>query len=581
MKLRISLLLAGAPLAALGLAPSALATHLYVSNYNSASISPFSISVSGLGKLSPISCPGSDCHTGTAPGGVAMTPDGKFLFTVNSVSNTVSPFAVAANGSLTPVPCSSCTTGDAPYWLAISPNGKFLYASNYASGSVSPFRINANGALTHIACPGSSCLTGGTPEQPAIDPNGRLLFVAVSGSEKVAIFRIATNGALTRVSCPGTKCATGHSPYADAITPNGRFLYVINYHSDTVSAYSINQGGALTPVTCGTACHTGASPEDLAITPDGKELYVTDNADNSLSYYAIHANGSLGKLICIGSSCATGSEPTGVAIAMVNRNYPFLYVANYGDSTLSPFYLGPGGELGPTACSTCATGSEPYTAPIVASPDQAPTAAFSTKVESGGKTVSFNAAGSTAAPGDQLESFSWRFGDGSKGSTEEPTTLVTHSYKKPGTYTVTLTVTDLAGCSNVPIFTGQSVYCNGAARARISRRIRVKAAAPAVSAKTMKATAKSTSAILNGLVATRGARVQWRFQYGQSTAYGNLTPLMTISRGRSHPVAVSFKLTGLARRTGYHFRLLVIIPRTSTRLAGRRVGHDMEFRTTS
>ena len=59
------------------------------------------------------------------------------------------------------------------------------------------------------------------------------------------------------------------------------------------------------------------------------------------------------------------------------------------------------------------------------------------KTVSTGQTVTLSAAGSQ--DDSKIDTYVWRFGDGS--STDQKET-VTHVYKQPGTYTVTLTVTD-------------------------------------------------------------------------------------------------------------------------------------------
>jgi PKD repeat protein len=57
------------------------------------------------------------------------------------------------------------------------------------------------------------------------------------------------------------------------------------------------------------------------------------------------------------------------------------------------------------------------------------------------QTINFNATGSLAEPGHTIVAYDWNFGDGSLGSGA----LTTHQYHAPGTYTVTLQVTDDAG----------------------------------------------------------------------------------------------------------------------------------------
>jgi PKD repeat protein len=81
--------------------------------------------------------------------------------------------------------------------------------------------------------------------------------------------------------------------------------------------------------------------------------------------------------------------------------------------------------------------------PITVEPGVAPTASFTFSPSSPavGQTVFFTGEASRAAPGRQIVSYSWNFGSGRTGSGITTST----SYSAPGTYIVTLTVTDNAG----------------------------------------------------------------------------------------------------------------------------------------
>jgi hypothetical protein len=68
--------------------------------------------------------------------------------------------------------------------------------------------------------------------------------------------------------------------------------------------------------------------------------------------------------------------------------------------------------------------------------------------------------------------YAWRFGDGHGRPNGSATD--THSYRRPGRYTVTVTVTDDEGCSSRKTYTGQTTSCNGGPQAVAKRRIRVR-----------------------------------------------------------------------------------------------------------
>lgn len=80
------------------------------------------------------------------------------------------------------------------------------------------------------------------------------------------------------------------------------------------------------------------------------------------------------------------------------------------------------------------------------------------------------------------------------------------------------------------------------------------------------------SARLNGTVNPKGHKTAYRFEYGPTTAYGNVTASVEAGSGSS-PVAASIRAEGLAPSTTYHFRL------SATSAAGTEKGADQAFTT--
>jgi hypothetical protein len=74
------------------------------------------------------------------------------------------------------------------------------------------------------------------------------------------------------------------------------------------------------------------------------------------------------------------------------------------------------------------------------------------------------------------------------------------------------------------------------------------------------------------LVNPRGCATTYRFEYGTTAAYGQLTPVIAAGSGTT-AVPEAAALTGLAPTTVYHYRIV------AADAAGTTVGHDVAFAT--
>ena len=403
------------------------------------------------------------------------------LYATSVAGGVIEAFAVGSGGALSPIACpSDCDAGRLPWGLAVSPNGQFLYSADAESHTVSPFSIAADGALSPIAC-GSECeVTSSDPEDVAVSPDGRFLYVEEREENHVAVFAIAANGSLIKVACT-SGCATESAPFGLAVSPNGRFLYTAV--TQAIAAFEIAAGGTLTPIPC-SSCTTAANPRALAVSPNGRFLYTTNNnlPTSSIPAFEIQSNGVLTPITSCGSDCKTtdGAEPEGVVVSPDGR---FVYSSDREDVLLtkpfehgivSAFAIGSGGELSELECPelTCALGENAGFFGLTITPDQGPAAAFSDTPAPAGSPSAFNGSASSASsPEATVASYSWSFGDGT--SAQSAGATPTHVYSSPGNYTVTLTVTDSAGCSTQVIYTGQTASCNGSSAATSSQTIAV------------------------------------------------------------------------------------------------------------
>jgi len=72
---------------------------------------------------------------------ILLSLDGRFLYAVNRLHDTIAVFSLNADGRLTYVGETS-TEGDYPRHLSIDPSGTFLYACNQRSDDITCFRID-------------------------------------------------------------------------------------------------------------------------------------------------------------------------------------------------------------------------------------------------------------------------------------------------------------------------------------------------------------------------------------------------------------------------------------------------------
>jgi 6-phosphogluconolactonase (cycloisomerase 2 family) len=123
---------------------------------NASAVSSYSENSSGM--LSTISASVSTDANATC--WHVVTPNGKYVYTTNPGSGTISGFVVGSNGSLTPIDgtvLATLPTGSTNLDLAVTADGKYLYTIDSGTGGVSALAINADGTLTTLA--GASGLT--------------------------------------------------------------------------------------------------------------------------------------------------------------------------------------------------------------------------------------------------------------------------------------------------------------------------------------------------------------------------------------------------------------------------------------
>ena len=349
--------------------------YAYVTNTVSNTVSMYSIGNNGA--LTPLSKP--TVATGLYPAGIVVNSAGTFAYVVNRSQDSVSMYKIdRTTGILSPLIVSGSSTvgtGSIPVGIAISPNGNFLYVTNTGNpsndsaigcdttqincnlnGTVSMYTINSQGALTFI---GTKRTSGTLPNIITIDPAGSYAYVTNHGSDSITQFKINGDGSLSYVLCSTQD--TGWFPVGMSINPDGEYAYVANLGSHNIWMYSISsRTGKLTPLKNPTRVWTW-TPYTIAINPAGTYAYTSNAGTNTVSMYSIDSSGVLNALSS--PTIASGGIPLGITtftLPALGSSSSFVYVVNDSDNTVSMYSIGINGQLSPLSSPTVKTESMPY-----------------------------------------------------------------------------------------------------------------------------------------------------------------------------------------------------------------------------
>ena len=133
-------------------------------------------------------------------------------------SGTVSAFSDSADGTLSPIGSSPFIDQQtAPCWVEISHNGRFLFTVNTGSGSISRYRITHSGALTLLGSTAVKASGGVGAVDARLSPDGRTLYVDESKIGAVGAFAVS-GGNLTELPSSPTSLPPGATPAGVVVT---------------------------------------------------------------------------------------------------------------------------------------------------------------------------------------------------------------------------------------------------------------------------------------------------------------------------------------------------------------------------
>ncbi len=160
-------------------------------------IDAFTIDVDGYASAMPLRNP----SVGLRPFSLAFRDDGKLVVveSFNAAPNlsAASSYQFNPDGSITPISASVRNFQTDVCWVVITPDGRFAFTANFGSGTISSYSLALDGTLTLRN--GSAAVQGDTtqPVDLSLSADGRFLYNLLRGAGAVAAFRVAKDGSLT------------------------------------------------------------------------------------------------------------------------------------------------------------------------------------------------------------------------------------------------------------------------------------------------------------------------------------------------------------------------------------------------
>ena len=109
------------------------------------------------------------------------------------------------------------TMQNAPCWLIATHDGRFVYTANAGSGSLSGFSVAHDGSLKLLTPDGRTAVlgAGSHPVDMAQSHDGRFLYNLANGNGTIHGFRVGNDGSLEPVIVVSgiPTCATGLAGY--------------------------------------------------------------------------------------------------------------------------------------------------------------------------------------------------------------------------------------------------------------------------------------------------------------------------------------------------------------------------------
>jgi 6-phosphogluconolactonase len=164
----------------------------------------------------PISGPTVVSSPGPTPFGADFDASGRYILSQGNIGpnraavpdgSSAASLAFPTGTSASVITASAPTTETAACWVQLTPDGRYAYTTNTGSGSITGFSVGAGGALTLLTPDGKTGVTGAGTQPLDMAYADGYLYALTPGDRGIHGFRVGSDGSLTALPA-GTVTAT-------------------------------------------------------------------------------------------------------------------------------------------------------------------------------------------------------------------------------------------------------------------------------------------------------------------------------------------------------------------------------------
>ncbi len=312
--------------------------YAYVANSSAGTTDLSEYNISG-GTLSSL----ATLQLGYIPVALVVSPDNSFLYvaSVPGIQNAgIYRYLIGSTGTLTADNGGNVVTQDTVAAMAISPDGKWLYTVNATGATMTQYSVTpSTGALTQsavLSLQGTPCtLTLAVPVSQScsvtVAQSGNYVVASLGISGDVVYSYNSTNGITNNNGAAGNGVYAIPSGYP--ATPTGDFSTAVNGNNfafvaqtNSVTTYGLQATGYQNPQTVTYAI--GSAPRSITLNPAGSFVYTANESAGTISGFSVVSGGGL--------SAVAGSPtpgPANVSAIAVDKSGGYLVGVGYDANT--------------------------------------------------------------------------------------------------------------------------------------------------------------------------------------------------------------------------------------------------------